>query len=191
MKSKIDPATQTLEFADGQQTTVSKFNHPKRTDVWVKAFDGTYRLFLDLPQAVELERKSGYVDKEGNQHSGSIFQVYDRLAKGRYELEGKPVGFAAEGAATVNDCRETVRLGLIGGATGIVDGEKVAVTARRALELVDTYLTNAPLEEGWTLAFLLLDAAINGREPESHEVGHSNRTAVLPEPAGDPDDAAP
>ncbi len=174
-----------MRLPSGKVVPLADPAYTKRTDLWVDAFDGTYRLFLPLAQLVELERKSGYIDKDGNQRAGSVFQVYDRVSKGRYELDGKAVGFASEGAATLNDCRETVRLALIGGGHAVVAGERVKISSRRALELVETYLSDAPLEEAWTLAFLILNAAICGREQEPHEVGHHSRTPVFPLSAED------
>lgn len=153
----------------------------KRTDLWVDAFDGLYRLFLPLPLLCELEGKAGYIDKDGNRRACSIFVLYDRVSKGRYELDGQPVGYPAEGAASANDCLETVRLALVGGGHAIVHGARVKVTAARAMELVKAYLENAPLEESWKLAFLILNAVISGREAKPNEVGKSSRIVVFPD----------
>jgi len=151
-----------------------------RTDVWVDAFDGTYRLFLDMPHVCEIERKCGFVDRNGDRQPCGLFAVYGRVAKGRYELDGKQVGFSVEGQATITDCRETVRLALIGGGMGLVGGEQVKVTPRRAEELIATYLAPAPVEESWNLAFLILHAAIHGRPARANEAGASSMQPVPP-----------
>lgn len=165
---------------DVDDTVVAGAHRTKRTDGWIKAFDGTYRFFLDVRQIAELERQTGFTDKDGNKRPGSIFQVYDRVSKGRYEMDGQPIGLASEGAATLTDCRETVRLALIGGGHAVVAGEQVKVNPTRAMELVETYLADAPLYESWTLAFMILDATIHGREQEPHEAGTHSRVAAYP-----------
>lgn len=152
----------------------------KRTDIWVPAFDGIYRLWFSVPLTHELERKLGHTDREGIQRSLGIFAIYGSIAKGRYELEGKPIGFAVEATASIDACRETVRLGLIGGGNALVSGEQVKVTPERAKHLVETYLVPGPIEDSWNLAYLMLSTAIHGREEEPHEVGTDSRTAVFP-----------
>lgn len=52
-----------------------------RTDVWVNAFDGTYRLFLDMPHVCEIERKCGFVDRNGDRQPCGLFAVYGRVAR--------------------------------------------------------------------------------------------------------------
>lgn len=151
-----------------------------RTDVWVNAFDGTYRLFLDTPQIAELERKCGFTDKDGNRQVRGILGIFGRVAKGRYELEGRAVGFAAEGEATIDDCRETVRLALTGGGNAIVDGERIRIDATRAKGLVLNYLVSAPIEESWNLAFLALHTAIHGRKKTEAEASVPANRAVFP-----------
>lgn len=159
-----------------------------RTDVWVDAFDGAYRLFLDMPHICEIERKCGFVDRNGDRQPCGLFAVYGRVAKGRYDLDGKQVGFAVEGEATITDCLETVRLALTGGGMAVVNGELVKVSPQRANELIDAYLKLGPVEEAWNLAFLILHAAIHGRPARENEIGVSIRQPVPPEqsaPAAD------
>lgn len=174
------PSDSEMVLPNGKTVPLRDTQNTKRTDIWVDIFDGTYRLFLNIPQMTELERKCGYRDKEGNFRPRGIFEIFGSIARGRYELDGKPVGFAAEGVATLLDCRETVRQGLIGGGAAIVDGEHVRVDANRARELLEAYLEPAPVEESWTLAFIILNTVVYGREQRPDEEGTSSREAVYP-----------
>lgn len=181
-----ESAGTTIEFANGTKVVFPAPDPTLRTDLWVDALDGTYRLFLDMPTLVELERRCTYVDREGNRHPMGVFAIYGAVAKGRYELEGRSVGFAVEGAASIEHCRETVRLALIGGATAIIDGETVRINAKRAGELVETYLAPAPVEDSWNLAYLILHTAIHGRKERPEEVG-TRSTQAIPPRATEPD----
>jgi hypothetical protein len=120
--------------------------------------DGRYHFWLPLPQVVELERKTG---------DTSILVIEERLrgAIGVEETEGGEPRFVflGGGAAMVGDVRETLRLGLIGGGSGLVDGEEVEVGPNTARRLVDAYAYPArPLAEGVVLAWRILHAAIHG-----------------------------
>lgn len=119
----------------------------------------TYRAWLPLPQAIELERKCGLIDREGKTHPKSLFAIYEQIG------EGFGVGVDGElafmGGATVpaRDCNEVIRLGLIGGNAG-PDGEIGPV---RAGQLVELYGYPArPLSEVAATAWKILHAAIVG-----------------------------
>jgi len=115
--------------------------------------DGEYTFWLGLPQIVELERKTG---------GKSVFTIYDQLGAG-LALDGDTPVYVGGGAAMVTDIRETIRLGLIGGNSGIVDGALVDVGAIRARELVDAYVFPAiSLTSGIHVAWAILHAAITG-----------------------------
>ena len=61
------------------------------------------------------------------------------------------------------DVRETIRLALIGGNSGMVEGEEVEVGPLLAKQLVDGYIYPArPFSEGVVLAWRILHAAIHG-----------------------------
>lgn len=171
---------QIVEFANGTKIEIPAADYTMRTDLWVDAFDGTYRLFLPLAQATELETKCGGVDGEGVRRPRGVFAIYGAVARGRYELEGRSVGFAAEGIATIAECRETIRLALIGGGAALVDGVETKVDAIRAKQLVENYLVPAAVEQSWDLAYLILHTLIHGRKQRPDEAGTSSRTAVFP-----------
>lgn len=116
--------------------------------------DGTYLFDLKLPQLAELQDKRG-----------SIFQVYGRVLRGRYLFEGQSLGIASEGEAFAEDLWETIRLGLIGGARGLVNGQEIVVSALTAKALVERYCHPAPLREPWALAAAILGARVEGYQP--------------------------
>lgn len=116
--------------------------------------DGEYRFWLPLPQVFELERVCGDV---------SLLAIEERLRGGiGQEATGEYV-FAGGGSAMVREVRETIRLGLIGGNSGMVDGAEVEVGPLRAKELLDLYSYPArPLVESALVAWRVLHAAIFG-----------------------------
>lgn len=115
--------------------------------------DGAYTFWLGLPQIIELERKTG---------NKSVFAIYDQLGAGLALSDDAPM-YLGGGSAMVTDIRETIRLGLIGGNSGLVDGEEVEVGPNRARELVETYVyPERPLVEGMHVAWAILHAAIHG-----------------------------
>lgn len=114
--------------------------------------DGKYRFCLPLPQVIELERKGG---------GKSIFTMYDQLASG-LGIDGDIPVYVGGGAAMITDLRETVRLGLIGGNHGVVNGESIQVGPIRARELVEQYVDTRPAIEGMHIAWSILHAAIVG-----------------------------
>lgn len=130
----------------------------KVTFIHLPFADGVYRFHLPIPQVEELEEKCG---------NCGVFAIYGRLQHGRY-TDSKGEGFGNPGAAiaTLRDVRETIRLGLIGGGGGVVDGQPVAVTPVLAKKLVDRYGPPArPFDEGWSVAAAILFAAIEGVPP--------------------------
>lgn len=131
--------------------------------------DGEYAFWLPLPQIVELERKTG---------DTSILTIEERL-RAAIGQEGEEFTFLGGGAAMVADIRETLRLGLIGGNSAVIDGEDVEVGPVLAKQLVDQYVYPArPLSEGVVLAWRVLYAAIFGvritpKKAEPGEPGES------------------
>lgn len=117
--------------------------------------DGEYLFDLKLPQLAELQEKCG----------SSIFAIYRRVMQGRYVYEGEVVAFANEGDAFDRDLFETIRLGLIGGGKGLVDGQEVRVSALTAKALVERYCYPAPLRDSWAVAAAILSARIEGYVP--------------------------
>lgn len=128
----------------------------------LKFGDGDYTFALKLPQILELQRACG----------AGIFTIYGRVSKGRYAFStGLEFGAAHECDAYALDIYETLRLGLIGGNAGIVNGESVTVNANRARELVETYAhPPVPLKEAWDHAWAVLGATIEGYDrPEDQK----------------------
>lgn len=126
------------------------------TAIELEFADGDYLFDLKLPQIAELQEKRG----------ASLFAIFARTLKGRYVLpDGSEVGAPLEGEADPLDLFEVVRLGLIGGGRGEVDGKCVEVDEIRAGKLVKHYLHEAPLRRAWDLAAAILAARIEGYEP--------------------------
>lgn len=121
--------------------------------------DGEYIFDLKLPQLAELQEKRGC----------GIFALYARILKGRYVFEGVAIADTANGEAYAEDLFETIRLGLIGGGRGLVDGKEVEVSALTAKTLVERYCHPAPLKEQWAIAGAILAARIEGYEPKKAE----------------------
>jgi len=115
--------------------------------------DGRYHFWLALPHVIELERKCG---------NKSIFAMYDAMEAG-LGMNGTAPVYLGGGTAMVTEIREAIRLGLIGGNSGLVGGEQIEVGPNRARELVDTYtFPHRPLTEGLHVAWSILHAAIVG-----------------------------
>lgn len=132
-----------------------------QTAVELDFADGTYLFDLKLPQLGELQEKR----KVG------VFALYGRVMKGRGFIEDVPVALPEGGEAFAEDLFETIRLGLIGGGKGEVDGKEVSVSAITARRLVEAYCHAAPLKESWALAAAILMARVEGYDPPKVEPG--------------------
>lgn len=85
----------------------------------------------------------------------------------------KPFGLiwreVSSGEYDVQDLREIVRLGLIGGGKGVVgprgSRETINVEAVIALELVEDYFDPMPTDEQWKLAYAVIGAVCVGFAP--------------------------
>lgn len=188
MTDSAPRASRVIEFGNGMKIELLASDPTLRVDLWIDEFDGKYRLALPIPQVQELQHKCGYADNDGIHHPRGIFAIYGAVARGRYELEGRSVGFAVEGVATLAECRETIRLALIGGGAALVDGERVKVDAARAKQLVENYLVPAPVERSWDIAYLILHTIIHGRRQRPNEAGISSIVAVYPSDEEDEED---
>ncbi|MXP42989.1 GTA-gp10 family protein [Allopontixanthobacter sediminis] len=125
------------------------------TSVTLPFGDGEYKLWLPLPQVFELERSC----------DTPMLAIEEKLRAAIGAKEDGSFEFVGGGAGLVREIRETIRLGLIGGNCGLVDGEEVEVGPLRAKQLTDLYAYPArPLSEGVVLAWRLLSAAIFGVE---------------------------
>jgi hypothetical protein len=118
--------------------------------------DGCYRFDLKLPQIFELQEKTGK----------GLFAIYAEVMAGRGYIGDDPVGNPFEAMADYRCVREIIRLGLIGGGSGMVDGEEVEVGPNTARTLVERYIDPRPLTEGWDLASAIIHARVVGFEPK-------------------------
>lgn len=118
--------------------------------------DGEYLFDLKIPQLAELQEKRGC----------GIFKLYGRVVQGRYIFEGLSIASTVEGEAYAEDLFEVIRLALIGGNSGVVNGEEVKVSPITARKLVERYCHDAPLKESWAVAAAILGARIEGYVPE-------------------------
>ena len=125
--------------------------------------DGRYNFWLAFPQIIELERNCGRKLTDGTTQSKSVFQIYDELSEGiGIGRDDGAAKFVGGGTANALDIKEVVRLGLIGGNSGIVDGTEKEVGPLTARNLVSDYIEARPLSEGLAVAWMVLNAAIVG-----------------------------
>lgn len=117
--------------------------------------DGEYSFDLKLPQLLELQEKCG----------AGVFAIHARVRRGRYLVEGVGMADMNDADAYAQDLFETIRLGLIGGNGGTVDGEPIEMTPALAKKLVNRYCHERPLMESWEIAAAVLGARIHGYEP--------------------------
>ncbi|MFC0305196.1 GTA-gp10 family protein [Rhizorhabdus histidinilytica] len=135
------------------------------TDITIDFADGVYKFALLLPQQIELEDKCGAPDQSGVRRRKGIIEIYADVIAGLLVVDGEVVANPMAGRASAFECREVVRLGLIGGNYGLVDGADIQVSPARALKLVESYVDTRPLVERWTLAAAILRAAVEGFDP--------------------------
>lgn len=116
--------------------------------------DGEYRCRLGLKEIAELQTKC----------DAGIGLIYSRLMRGRYrDGTGDDVVLnPLEAIFKVQDITETIRLGLIGGGSGIVNGEAVKVTPEVALALCRKYVEGRPLLDIWKIAAAIMSACVIG-----------------------------
>jgi hypothetical protein len=114
--------------------------------------DGEYRFRLGLKEIAELQTKC----------DAGIGAIYSRLMRGRYRDGEDIVLNPLEAVWKVQDISETVRLGLIGGGSGLVNGEPVKVTPEVALAMCRKYVEGRPLLDIWKIAAAIMSACIIG-----------------------------
>lgn len=141
-----------------------------QTAVELEFADGDYLFDLKLPQLAELQELRG----------AGIFVIYGRVVKGRYLVDDGVLGLPHDGEAYAEDMLETIRLALIGGGGGMVNGMEVKVDQRRARTLVERYCHNAPLREVWNLAAAILTARVEGYTPPGGEAPAKPATPTDP-----------
>lgn len=125
------------------------------TSLELKFADGDYLFALPLPQIMELERIRG----------AGILEIYGRIMQGWWVSgEGVEFGVPHDGKAYILDIFDTIRLALIGGGRGVVNGQEITVSAIRARELVEAYCHTAPITESWKIAKAVAFALVEGYE---------------------------
>lgn len=117
--------------------------------------DGKYLFALPLAQINELQRKCGI----------GIGGLYARVLKGFAVVGDNVILAPGQAEFYALDIVETVRHGLIGGGTGLVNGEEVTVTPFVANRLVDAYVLTRPYNDSWSLAGTILGVCILGYDP--------------------------
>ena len=122
--------------------------------------DGTYTFKLGMRQICELEEKC----------KCGIGELAARCLAGYYGDLGAETSDLKFG---VYDVVETIRLGLIGGKIGIVNEKEVTVKPHDAKALVDRYVMEQPLIDGWKLACIILLACVHGYEAPKKKVAES------------------
>lgn len=117
--------------------------------------DGEYLFRLNLPQIAELERKC----------AAGIGTIYSRVMAGEwYGL----------------DLVEIVRMGLIGGNKGLVNGAEVTVSAPRAQQLLESYMLTRPLAEWWEHAQVIIKTCVVGYTPPDEKLAPAKKKAARP-----------
>ena len=116
--------------------------------------DGDYTFRLPIQQIGELQTKCG----------AGVGKIYARLMAGRFldRATGDMVLNPLVAEFSYEDVVEVIRLGLIGGNSGVVNGEQIAVTPTKAQQLVKDYVYSRPLLENWKVAAAVLSAFVIG-----------------------------
>lgn len=130
--------------------------------------DGEYTFWLPLPQVTELQRVCGYRDDSGRLHPKSFETIFVGLS---------------EGGALPEEANAVIRLGLIGGNSGLVNGEQIEVGPLLAKRLVETYgYPVRPFVEVKEHAFRILHAAIIGIDLKKKPEAQSDEDGSHPSP---------
>lgn len=130
--------------------------------------DGSYLFKLGLAEIAELQ----------TQCKAGLGTIFARVLRGRYSMDGSDAatfGVPTEADWTLDDLLQTIRLALIGGGGGTVNGAEVKVDPTRARELMDAYVHSRPLGEAWTLATAILTALIIGYPTPAAEEGEGEK----------------
>lgn len=133
------------------------------TSIELDFADGRYWFGLTWPTLLELERKCGARDHDGIHRDKSVFLMHSQLGAGLMVGGDGQVIFTGNGEGLARDIAHIIRLGLIGGGSATVMGEKVDVSISEAHSLINAYVYPAvPLVESAATAFAILNAAIHG-----------------------------
>ena len=106
------------------------------TDIFIG--DGIYRAWLPLPQAIELERKCGFIDRDGRTHPKSLFALYAEIGDNFGKDENGDLVFLGGGmslalSCDMRICSDDAQFGIPAARLGIGYGME---GLRRLVELV-------------------------------------------------------
>lgn len=123
------------------------------TAVTAQFGDGEYLFWLPLPQIIELERLCDTTFLDLHERFEQTLGVHS---------ESGDIAYVGGGPST-NAVLQIIRLALIGGKAGMVDGQDVEVGPMRAKQLLELYAYPArPLAEATALAGSIVMAAVRG-----------------------------
>ncbi len=124
--------------------------------------DGEYTFFLPWPEALAVQRECGRF-VEGVREEKALFQIYEEISSGvgQYRETGE-VAFLGGSAANIRDIAKVIEYGLIGGNSGLVDGQQIKVNANLAEDLVKNYVYGKTMLPSLFVAYKILAAAIEG-----------------------------
>lgn len=132
------------------------------TKVTLPFADGEYSFWLPMPRLIAAEREMGRADSEGVRQPRSIFALFYELGAHLGEIGGETV-LAGPSPALLIDAHAIIRNALIGGDSGLIEGETVALSDALAKELVKVYCFPArPAILDLGLSWRILQASIYG-----------------------------
>lgn len=136
------------------------------TDFLADFGDGEYRFWLPLPQLFAFERDHG-----------PLLEFWGKLADSiGIDSEGK-FQFLGPNGASAAAMHDLVRVALIGGNHGMVNGEEVEVGPTTAKNLARDYLfPHRPLAEAAALSFRIADAYVRGVEVKKKAASETELT---------------
>jgi hypothetical protein len=138
--------------------------------------DGEYEFRLPVGQLAELQTKC----------DAGVGKIFARLHAGRYveRSTGDVVLNPLQAEFRYEDVVEVIRLGLIGGNKGLVDGQTIEVPPTKAMQLVRDYVHTRPLLENWKVASAILSAFLIGYvDPDEVEAAEKKRAEAPAETA--------
>lgn len=127
----------------------------RRNTIEMLFADGAYTFALPAPRIEELQRKTGI----------GIGELPPRLWAGLNVVGQKVIVDPNATKFHYADIVETIRQALIGGGTGVVNGEEVKVTPAVAERLLQSYVFTQPIGEYQSLAATVVTACVHGYEP--------------------------
>lgn len=144
------------------------------TEIVAEFADGEYRFWLPLPQLFSFEREHGPL-------LAFYGKIYEAIGIGG---DGQFV-YAGPGGPDTAAILALIRLALIGGNQGIVNGEEREVGPILAKNLVAEYCYPfRPIEEAAALAFRIADEAVRGIQLKKKQVEMSQTESPSPSSEG-------